>query len=59
MKRERIVATDLALRAEAESSFPAGLVAFGDNGTGAPFCIAMSKDQKVCWWPPIDTQAQM
>jgi hypothetical protein len=56
---ERIVADNLALRAGAESRFQAGLVAFGDNGTGAPFCIAVSQDQAICWWSPIDTQVQM
>lgn len=56
---ERIVAANLALQAEAEGGFPTGLVAFGDDGTGAPFCIATSRDQPICRWSPIDAQVQM
>ncbi len=56
---ERIVAENFALRAGEDSSFPAGLVGFGDDGTGASFCIATSEDQQIYWWSPIDTQVRM
>lgn len=56
---ERIVGNNLALRDQTESSFPVDLVAFGDNGTGDPFCIAMSSQERVCWWSPIDARVQM
>jgi hypothetical protein len=56
---ERIVANSLALRDQTVSGFPVDLVAFGDSGTGDPFCIAMSREERVCRWSPIEAQVQM
>jgi len=33
------------------------LVAFGDDGTGDPFCIARNGGCAVCYWSPIDDTA--
>lgn len=53
------MAHNLALQAEAEGGFPSGLVAFGDDGTGTPFCVATPGDQPICRWSPIDPQVQI
>ena len=54
---DRLVSDNLALRADA-SGFPSDLLAFGDDGTGAPFCMSMPDDQEVCSWSPIDGEAK-
>ncbi|MEV6288340.1 SMI1/KNR4 family protein [Kribbella sp. NPDC051770] len=33
------------------------LLAFGDDGTGDPFCLALTGDPAVHTWSPIDQQA--
>ncbi len=52
---ERIVIDNRSLRQE--ESWPAGLLAFGDDGTGAPFCVLIDPPKAdhaaVSHWGPI------
>ncbi len=40
-----------------DSRIRSDLVAFGDDGTGDPFCIARNGGGAVCYWSPIDDTA--
>lgn len=39
------------------SSTRRGLLAFGDDGTGAPFCISPGEGPDVFFWDPISDEA--
>ena len=42
---------------ESSSGHGDGLLAFGDDGTGAPFCVSADGAAGVFIWSPIDGQA--
>lgn len=44
---------NLSFRSDPNSDFPSGLIAFGDDGTGSPFCIAGDGGDRVQYWSQI------
>ena len=58
----RIVEDNVGFGRDGQSRLGPGLVAFGDDGTGNPFCLAVPaldspRDSKVYWWGWIDLEA--
>ncbi|MFI5692165.1 hypothetical protein ACIA58_10025 [Kribbella sp. NPDC051586] len=41
-----------------ESQTRRTFLTFGDDGTGAPFCIALNGEPTIVTWSPIEQQAQ-
>ena len=51
-----LVARNRAARA-GESTTRRGLLAFGDDGTGAPFCILADGEPGILFWDPVLDEA--
>ena len=51
---ERLVSENVQVRAGRSATLPTSLVAFGDDGTGNPFCVPLDGADRVVRWNWID-----